>query len=132
MSFQSPVEEVEKFLKKLHSFLNNPNFDVDKDVVTIKKWKQDDEKEYCTPYTLIDLEFDSSDIAATLRELQKENYSETLFDNEDIAPPALFVFGKVLQGKTVYIKLKIKEVDHKFILCLAFHYAKYEMRYPYC
>ena len=37
-----------------------------------------------------------------------EEYSETKIDKDDLDPPLLFVFGKSINRKLVYIKLKIK------------------------
>lgn len=66
-----------------------------------------------------------------ISELTIADYSETLFDKDDEIPPLLFVFGKDIASKQVYIKLKIKEDDTKRILCVSFHYAKYKMEFPY-
>ena len=66
-----------------------------------------------------------------LKELTISDYSETLVDNEDEDPPLLFVFGKDINNRLVYIKLKIKGSDSKKVLCLSFHYAMHEMTFPY-
>lgn len=86
---------------------------------------------YSTPYTMYDLDFDAEDVIEIIRDLTLENYSETLFDRDDENPPLLFVFGKEIHQRAVYIKLKIKEKKHKYILCVSFHYAKHHMNYPY-
>ncbi|MBQ9608998.1 MAG: hypothetical protein IJV15_06080 [Lachnospiraceae bacterium] len=80
---------------------------------------------------MLDLEYDAYDVANQLKELKTENYSETLIDKDDDKPPLLFVFGKDIKGKQVYIKLKIKGDTNKRILCISFHYAKYKMDFPY-
>ena len=54
-----------------------------------------------------------------------------LIDKDDTSPPALFVFGKKINEKLVYIKLKIKGEMEKRILCVSFHYAKDNMGFPY-
>lgn len=51
-------------------------------------------------------------------------------DRDDSHPPLLFVFGKMIEGRTVYIKLKIKS-EKKKVVCVSFHYAKHDMNYPY-
>ena len=66
-----------------------------------------------------------------LKELTISEYSETLIDRDDDKPPLLFVFGKDVNGRLVYIKLKIKGEIKKKVLCLSFHYAKYDMAFPY-
>lgn len=50
---------------------------------------------------------------------------------DDSNPPLLFVFGKSIDNKLVYIKLKIKGNTSKKILCLSFHYARHNMNFPY-
>lgn len=46
-------------------------------------------------------------------------------------PPLLFVFGKDINGRLVYVKLKIKGNNKKRVLCVSFHYAKEPMKFPY-
>lgn len=96
----------------------------------ISKKKSLEKEKFSTPYTLIDLDYDRSDIIERLKELTLQEYSETLFDKDDDNPPLLFVFGKDINCKTIYIKLKIKD-GKKNILCLSFHYAEHTMSYPY-
>lgn len=93
--------------------------------------KKPGKEKYSTPYTLLDLNYDSFDIADRLKELTIREYSETLFDRDDNHPPLLFVFGKDINDKQVYIKLKIKGNKGKRVLCLSFHYAEKEMKFPY-
>lgn len=57
---------------------------------------------------MLDLDYDTSDIVERLKELTLAEYSETLIDKDDSNPPLLFVFGKSIDNKLVYIKLKIK------------------------
>ena len=54
------------------------------------------------------LDYDSSDIIDRLKELTISDYSETLIDKDDNKPPLLFVFGKDIDGRLVYIKIKVK------------------------
>lgn len=89
------------------------------------------EKQYSTPYTMLCLEYDKTDIVEQLKELTLKNYSETLIDKDDANPPLLFVFGKTINNQQIYIKLKIKEKPSKYVLCVSFHYAKYKMHFPY-
>ena len=60
-----------------------------------------------------------SDIVERLKELTVQEYSETLYDKDDDNPPLLFVFGKDINCKKIYIKLKIKDVKKK-VLCYHF------------
>jgi hypothetical protein len=79
----------------------------------------------------LDLDYDTYDVVDRLKELTIEEYSETLIDRDDVNPPLLFVFGKNINSKQVYIKLKIKGQETKYVLCVSFHYAKEKMVFPY-
>ena len=103
-------------------------FDADENFVLIRNSK--DEEEFSTPYTMLDLDFDIKDVVNSIRQLTAANYSETLVDRDDSNPPLLFVFGKVINKRTIYIKLKTKKKSN-YILCVSFHYAKHQMNYPY-
>ncbi len=54
-------------------------------------------------------------------------------DSDNLDSSLLFVFGKEINRKIVYVKLKIKEIDNqgRCILCVSFHYAKEKMQFPY-
>ena len=128
----SKRQEVVAFLEELKAFLKKNDFDIDHDLILIKKKKVDDE-EYSTPYTLLDLDYNSEDVVNRLKELTVAEYSETKIDKDDLNPPLLFVFGKDINRRLVYMKLKIKKKENlrKHILCVSFHYAKEKMKFPY-
>lgn len=126
-SIRSEKKAVKAFLEELKEIIGSEDFDIDVNLLIIKSCR--DEIEYSTSYTMTDLEYDSSDVVERLKELTVSEYSETLIDKDDDKPPLLFVFGKDINGKQVYIKLKIKGA--KRVLCLSFHYAKHEMGFPY-
>ena len=128
----SKRHEVLAFLEELKAFIEGNDFDIDHDLILIKKRKLDDE-EYSTPYTLLDLEYSSEDVVNRLKELTVAEYSETKIDKDDFNPPLLFVFGKDINRRLVYVKLKIKKKENlrTYILCVSFHYAKEKMKFPY-
>lgn len=99
--------------------------------VLISKKKQGEDQKYSTPYTLLDLDYDIEDVVRRLKELTIAEYSETKIDKDDLNPPLLFVFGKDINSKLVYVKLKIKEEQQRHVLCVSFHYAKERMIFPY-
>lgn len=66
-----------------------------------------------------------------MKELKVEEYSETKIDKNDVTPLTLYVFGKVINGKLIYIKLKIRENERKQIVCISFHYAERDMEFPF-
>ena len=110
--------------------MGKEDFDIDSDFILIKKKKTDDE-EHSTPYTLLDLDYDVWDVVERLKELTVSDYSETKIDKDDLNPPLLFVFGKDINRKLVYVKLKIKGVQRRRILCVSFHYARDPMEFPF-
>lgn len=130
LSIQSKKREVITFLEELKELLEEETFDADSDLILIKKKKPDDE-EHSTPYTLLDLGYDTWDVTERLKELTVAEYSETKIDKDDLNPPLLFVFGKDINRKLVYVKLKIKESEKKRVLCVSFHYARDPMTFPY-
>lgn len=93
--------------------------------------KTGEDEQFSTRYTMLDLDYDVSDIVERLRELTIQEYSETLLDKDDLDPPLLFVFGKDIQRRQVYVKLKIKNETSDHVLVVSFHYAKHEMKFPY-
>lgn len=115
--------------KELKDILNSEKFNTGEDMIVVKSKK--DEIEYSTEYLMVDLDYDESDIVERLKELTLDEYSETLIDKDDDKPPLLFVFGKDINNRLVYIKLKIKGEKSKKVLCLSFHYAKHTMPFPY-
>ena len=125
----SDKKDVKKFLDELKAIINDVSFDSDDDLIIIKSSK--DEVQYSTRYTLFDLDYDTVDVVDRLKELTVSDYSETLIDKDDDKPPLLFVFGKDINNRQVYIKLKIKGENNRRILCLSFHYAKHKMKFPY-
>lgn len=100
------------------------------DLILIRKKKQGDDWKFSTPYTLLDLEYNAEDVVNRLKELKVEEYTETKIDTDDINPPILFVFGKDINDRLIYVKLKIRD-QQKQIVCVSFHYAKDKMQYPY-
>lgn len=131
LSVQSKTKEVIEFLNELKRILQSKEFNIDTDLTIIKSRKKDRKVQYSTPYTLVDLDYDASDVAARLKELTLQEYSKTLVDKDDLNPPLLFVFGKDINEKQVYIKLKIKGDQAKYVLCVSFHYAEEPMKFPY-
>ena len=103
---RSEKKAVKVFLEELKEILGAEEFNIDDNLLIIKSSK--DEIEYSTNYTMTDLDYDSSDIVERLKELTVSEYSETLIDKDDDKPPLLFVFGKDINSKLIYIKLKIK------------------------
>ena len=130
LSFQTKKKEVVAFLDELHKLLESDDFDINTDLNLIRKKKRVEEQKFSTPYTLLDLDYDAEDVVSRLKELKVEEYSETKIDTNDVNPPILFVFGKDINGKLIYVKLKIRDLK-KQVVFVSFHYAKDKMEFPY-
>jgi len=67
-------------------------------------------------------------VAVFLKEFKKlARSSEVDIDR----PGVIWEFGKNIEGKEVYIKLKIAEIaGKKYAKCISFHRAKFPMCYP--
>ena len=128
LSFKSNKNEIEKFLQDMKNILEDESFNIHDNIKVVKSKKKE---EYSTPYTMVDLEYDDSDVVECLKDLTIKEYSETLVDKDNLEPPLLYVFGKDISNKQVYIKVKIKGDKAKYVLCVSFHYAEYEMSFPY-
>lgn len=104
LSTQSQKREVIAFLDELKSMLENADFDIDTDLTLISKKKQGQDQKYSTPYTLLDLDYNTEDVVERLKELTVAEYSETKIDKDD---------------------------QQRNVLCVSFHYAKEKMTFPY-
>jgi len=63
--------------------------------------------------------------------LSVENYHQGPEPDRD-KPGEIWIFGKKVNDKEVYIKLKIAQVDGvKIAKCLSFHPNEFSMSYPY-
>jgi hypothetical protein len=124
----SKKQDVAAFIQELQRILSREGFSPDYLFLNMKS-KPGEEYQYSTEYTIVDLDYAEDDVIERLKELRLEEYSETLFDRDNDRPPLLYVFGKVINGKTVYIKVKTRDEDQ--VICVSFHYAKEQMEYPY-
>ncbi len=131
LSTQSKKKDVIAFLDELKAILEKEDFNINTDLTLIRKKKEKEDQQFSTPYTLLDLDYDTGDVVERLKELSVEEYSETKIDKDDLNPPLLYVFGKNINYKQVYVKLKIKGVQSRHVLCVSFHYAKEKMLFPY-
>lgn len=122
--------DVDAFLCELKSLIRSKDFDIDKDFTLIMKHKPEEE-EFSTISTLLDLEYSASDVVNVLNGLSVDDYSEAKIDKDDLNPPTLFIFGRIIKNKQVYIKLKIKKKQRRHVLVVSFHYAKHKMKFPF-
>lgn len=80
--------------------------------------------------TMKQLEYSVEDVKNELKELELVHYSEgplteTLYKGAD-----MWVFGKTVQSKEIYIKISLGQSGSK-VICISFHFAEQSMIYPY-
>lgn len=86
LSIQSKQKDIIEFLLELKNILHSEEFNIDRDFTIIKSKKKSGKEQFSTPYTILDLEYDASDIIECLKELTVREYSETLVDKDDTNP----------------------------------------------
>lgn len=130
----SSRQEVDTFLKSLKAILVSDNFDIDEDLdILPKKKKESPIDPYTTQNTLLALGFDSEDIVYELLSLSDVHYMETFIDDKDCSWPPFYAFGKNINTKDVYIKVKIRDKQNNKVFCVSFHFARYPFsgNFPY-
>lgn len=80
--------------------------------------------------TLLALEFNLNDCIQVLENLRIEDFSEG--PNKDLIFNAadMWVFGKIIKQKEVYIKITMGPINQS-VLCISFHFSDYPMSYPF-
>jgi hypothetical protein len=79
--------------------------------------------------SLIDLEISSAYRKEILEKLKSEDYSEGPLEDKLNNSTELWVFGKEVKGKEVYIKISIGNFNSP-VFCISFHIAEHKMKYP--
>ena len=110
---------VEEFLKEVVQILSTGNF-------LLQSRVNNDQ-------TLLNLNYDNSDVKRELRNLKIEEYAYSIPDNIKKDEEPYKVFHKIIDNKEIYIKLKVKYLKNgNLIFCMSFHEAIYkESRFPY-
>ncbi len=119
-------KDIESFLRNLKTVLESENFNIGIDFfLNIKKDS--------TLQTISDLNYDIADVVNELKGLTIYDFSQAVIDIDYLNPPILYIFGKEINHKLVYIKLKIKEISNNKhqVICVSFHFAKNKMAFPY-
>lgn len=80
--------------------------------------------------TLLELGYNYSHIKEVLRELTLVDYCEGPLQDQlyNIAP--MWVFGMVIAGKEIYIKIQMGNPSNQ-VICISFHFAEFNMKYPF-
>ncbi|MCP9766691.1 toxin [Lacihabitans sp. LS3-19] len=80
--------------------------------------------------TLLDLEIKPLERRKVIENLKVEDYSEGPIPDQNFVGNDLWVFGKTLKNKEVYIKISMG-LPNKSTICISFHIAEFPMKYPF-
>ena len=128
--FISTKDEVEQFITDINKICSMKKFNIDRDFDLLLKYEPDNI--YSTQNTLLQLDFDRYDVLNEIKNLKVSDYVETAIDRKDNTLPNLFIFNKKIQGKDIYIKVKIRNINNNKIFCISFHFARYDVKFfPY-
>ena len=79
---------------------------------------------------LLDLDITPIERDKVIDELKVVDYSNGPLDDKLYGKAKMWVFGKIVKDKEVYIKITLGAVSAK-VVCISFHSAKYSMSYPF-
>jgi hypothetical protein len=113
-----PIAEIERFLK---------DFKFKLDFWGVIFSNRLDRKNF---QTLTDLEFQLEHVKTALRELAPENYSQGPVNDTLYKGPHMWIFGKEIKKREVYVKITMGQPNDK-VICISFHFAEHPMSYPY-
>ena len=109
-------EEVSSFLKNFHAKLN-----------IYQIFFRDDRGKNIT--TLAELDISPNYREKVIKEIIVDDYSEGPIIDALNKMGDLWVFGKDVKGKEVYIKISLGRPNYSTI-CISFHTAEHPMKYP--
>lgn len=79
---------------------------------------------------ILQLGFKKQDIKDTILGLSVEDYCEGPCKDHDI-PGELWIFGKVIDGKLIYIKIKLASFGTlRMVRVISFHFALHALTFP--
>ncbi|MHC1780180.1 MAG: toxin [Bacteroidales bacterium] len=80
--------------------------------------------------TLLDLEISPAQRTLSIRSLKIEDYSQGPLDEKMHGILPMWVFGKSVKGKEVYIKISLGRENNPAV-CISFHISEHSIIYPF-
>jgi hypothetical protein len=118
----STIQEVASYLREIKLILQGSHSSDARFIVSTIRDKNIE--------TLSELEYDIEDVKNSVLSLSSTDYSEGPTKDNAIKGD-LWVFGKIIKGREVYIKLKILgDNKYKQVAVLSFHFSEQRLRYP--
>lgn len=112
----SKQQEVELFIKELQN------------KVTIFSIVFIDERQK-NAQTILILEISPAKRTEIIKELNAEDYSEGPIKEELRGYEQMWVFGKLVRKREIYIKISLGHFNNSAV-CISFHIAEHKMKYP--
>lgn len=109
------LEEVEDFLRE---------FKVKLKIWDILFYSRDKNRQ-----TLADLEITALYRKEIIENITSQDYSEGPLEEKMLQGAKMWVFGKTVKKKEVYIKITLGN-ENQPVVCISFHLAKHPMNYP--
>jgi hypothetical protein len=118
----STIQEVASYLREIKLILQgSPSNDARFIIATVRGKNIE---------TLSILEYDTEDVKNSILSLSSTDYSSGPTKDNAIKGD-LWVFGKIIKGREVYIKLKIQgDNRYKQVSVLSFHFSEQRLQYP--
>ena len=128
--------DVKDFLSQMSAIFSSDGFNIDRDFIFQRIREQDEpDDEFTNKNTMLELDYDTEDVVEELKSLTIEDYSESIIDNVADEFKTFYVFGKQINGRDVYIKVRIKQrrrTADDYVFCISFHFARHPITvYPY-
>lgn len=79
--------------------------------------------------TLLELDYSYAKVKAVLEELVTTDYVAGPTTDQLNKGPDLWVFGKEIKEREVYIKITIG-FSGSSVICISFHFSEYPLKYP--
>ena len=109
------IDDVEEFLRDFK--------------IKMKVWDVVFTNRHKNTQTLSDLEITPIYRKRILEDLESLDYSQGPLEDNMIAEADMWVFGKLIKGQEVYIKITLGNVNLS-VVCISFHLAEHPMNYP--
>jgi hypothetical protein len=131
-TFVDKLEVVLFFLQELKQVLCSDVFSYENDLDILERKKTDIHYPgFTTIETMAALDYGKKDVYDELISLTEKDYFNTVIDDKDSNAPNFFAFGKTIQARPVYIKVKIRDKVNGKVFCVSFHFAREPMTMPY-
>ncbi|MBS3771959.1 MAG: type II toxin-antitoxin system MqsR family toxin [Bacteroidales bacterium] len=80
--------------------------------------------------TLLDLEITPAQRKKIVESIELKDYVEGPVEEELYGMADMWVFGKMVKNKEVYIKVTLGH-SNRHVICISFHIAEYPLQYPF-